>query len=321
MEFFTVPNPIFIPMEFAKNGIKNVIQKVRQSGQDAQDMTWNDGTPPITLTKLEDGGFPPKGQDYNGVLNAISSHTVFNQNGGRYKWDPQVVIEFGGYPKDAIVQSSDGTREYISLIDNNQINPDSSTTGTWSIYAGQGSVPLATSTTAGVMRVINNLTSSDVGSALSSAQGKVLNDILDIIAYNPTPYYGNTAPSGFITMSGQTITQAQYPKLFARYGATLPNLNDGSFIRGVGGNAAAMGVKQGDAIRNITGEAPGGSGIRVPASSYTGAFSLSNKPSGRISTGENWDLLTATFDASRVVPTASENRPKNIAFLYIVKAG
>lgn len=174
-----MPNPIFIPMEFAKNGIKNVIQKVRQSGQDAQDMTWNDGTPSITLTKLEDGGLPPKGQDYNGVLNAISSHTVFNQNGGRYKWDPQVVIEFGGYPKDAIVQSSDGTREYISLIDNNQINPDSSTTGTWSIYAGQGSVPLATSTTTGITRVLNVLTSSDVGSALSAAMGKFLKDSLD----------------------------------------------------------------------------------------------------------------------------------------------
>ena len=180
MEFFTVPNPIFIPMEFAKNGIKNVIQKVRQSGQDAQDMTWNDGTPPITLTKLEDGGLPPKGQDYNGVLNAISSHTVFGQNGGRYKWDPQVVIEFGGYPKDAIVQSSDGTREYISLIDNNQINPDSSTTGTWSIYAGQGSVPLATSTTTGITKVLNILNSTDVGSALSAAMGRALSQAIDL---------------------------------------------------------------------------------------------------------------------------------------------
>lgn len=80
-----------------------------------------------------------------------------------------------------------------------------------------------------------------------------------------------------------------------------------------------IGSKQGDAIRNIKGEAPGGSGARVPASSYTGAFSLSDKPAGRISTGENWGLLTATFDASRVVPTANENRPRNIALLACIR--
>lgn len=180
MEFSTVPNPIFIPMEFAKNGIKNVIQKVRQSGQDAQDMTWNDGTPSITLTKLEDGGQPPKGQDFNGTLYTISSHTVFGQNGGRYKFDSSVITEFGGYAKDAIIQSNDGLREYISLVDNNTNDPNiGGVANVWSIYSGQGSVPLATSTTTGIMRVLNVLTSTEVGSALSAAMGKTLKDLID----------------------------------------------------------------------------------------------------------------------------------------------
>lgn len=179
MEFSTVPNPIFIPMEFAKNGIKNVIQKVRQSGQDAQDMTWNDGTPPITLTKLEDGGLPPKGQDYNGVLNAISSHTVFGQNGGRYKWDAQVIAEFDGYPMDAIIQSDDGSCEFKSIVSPNTVNPNNGLSGSWVIYSGQGSIPLATSTTTGIMRVLNVLTSTEVGSALSAAMGKALKDLID----------------------------------------------------------------------------------------------------------------------------------------------
>ena len=180
MEFSTVPNYVFIPMEFAKNGIKNVIQKVRQSGQDAQDMTWNDGTPPITLTKLEDGGLPPKGQDYNGVLNAISSHTVFGQNGGRYKFDSSVITEFGGYAKDAIIQSNDGLREYISLVDNNTNDPNiGGVANVWAVYAGNGSVPNATSTTTGIMRVLNVLTSNDVGSALSAAMGRALKDLID----------------------------------------------------------------------------------------------------------------------------------------------
>lgn len=180
MEFFIVANYVFIPMEFAKNGTKNVIQKVRQVGQDAQDMTWSEGSPNITLTAKEDGGLPPKGQDYNGTLNAISSHSVFSQNGNRYKFNSSVVSEFGGYEKDAIIQSNDGLREYISLVDNNTNDPNiGGVVGVWAIYSGNGSIPLATSTTTGIMRVLNVLTSTDVGSALSAAMGKFLKDSLD----------------------------------------------------------------------------------------------------------------------------------------------
>lgn len=179
MEFLTVANPTFIPIAFAANGLKNPIQKTRQPTQDAQDMTWNDGSPLITLTPIEDGGKAPKGQDFNGVMNVVTEHGIFIQNGNRYKWSADVVTNFGGYAKDSIVQSDDGLREYISLIDNNATNPNSSVTGTWSIYAGNGSVPTATSTVAGIMTVINNLTSTNVGSALSAAMGKFLKDSLD----------------------------------------------------------------------------------------------------------------------------------------------
>lgn len=180
MEFSIVPNPIFIPLAFAANGLKNVIQKVRQPNQDIEDMTLNDGTPLITLTPIEDGGKAPKGQDFNGIMNLLSTHTIFNQNGGRYKWDPNVVTEFGGYEKDAIVQSVDGLREYISLIDNNSVDPNQGLGSAWSIYAGNGSVPVATSTVAGIMTVINNLTSTNVGSALSAAMGRALNEAINL---------------------------------------------------------------------------------------------------------------------------------------------
>lgn len=224
MEFSTVPNPIFIPMEFAKNGIKNVIQKVRQSGQDAQDMTWNDGTPPITLTKLEDGGQPPKGQDFNGTLYTISSHTVFGQNGGRYKFDSSVITEFGGYAKDAIIQSNDGLREYISLVDNNTNDPNiGGVANVWSIYSGQGSVPLATSTTTGIMRVLNVLTSTDVGSALSAAMGKSLKDIFDrfyllpsVNGYVRVPFGSDnlTIQWGVFAGNGTNVVTGNFPVRF-----------------------------------------------------------------------------------------------------------
>ena len=178
MEFSTVANPTFIPLAFATNGLKNPIQKTRQPTQDIEDMTWSDGSPQITLTPIADGGKAPKGQDFNGVMNIVTEHGIFVQNGNRYKWSADVIANFNGYAKDAIVQSDDGLREYISLINNNSTNPNSSTSG-WAIYAGNGSVPIATSTVAGIMTVINNLTSTNVGSALSAAMGRILKNSLD----------------------------------------------------------------------------------------------------------------------------------------------
>lgn len=169
-------NPIFIPIVFAKNGIKNVIQKVLQIGQDPESLTWDTGAPLITMTPIANGGKAPLGQDINGVLNAICEHTVHSQNGNRYQWSQDVVNEYGGYSSGAIIQSDDETKEFKSLVDNNTINPNLGIGTTWIVYSGQGSIPTATSTTAGILRVLNLLTSTDTGAALSAAMGKFLND-------------------------------------------------------------------------------------------------------------------------------------------------
>lgn len=76
-----------------------------------------------------------------------------------------------------------------------------------------------------------------------------------------------------------------------------------------------LGSAQGDAIRNIVGSM--GSITAVVAGTASGAFTVttpSNRSAGS-STGPTCDF---TFDASRVVPTASENRTRNIATLYLV---
>ncbi|WMC00261.1 putative tail fiber protein [Acinetobacter phage Ab65] len=189
MEFSIVANPIFIPAPFAVNGIKNTIQKSRQTGQDPQDATWLTGWEGITFTPIEAGGKPPKGQDFNGIFNALSQNAVHVQNGNRYKFSQDVIDNYGGYAKDAIVQSDDGTREFISLVDSNTVNPNNGLAGVWSIYAGSGSVPAATSTTAGVTRVINALNSTEIAAALSAAQGKVLNDKINSIPDSPIKKY------------------------------------------------------------------------------------------------------------------------------------
>ena len=75
-------------------------------------------------------------------------------------------------------------------------------------------------------------------------------------------------------------------------------------IRGHGGNSAALGVQQGDAIRNITGGA-GYIQFHQNTGSAAGAFYLSgNGGRARINGSEYEPYLN--FDASRVVPTAPE---------------
>lgn len=47
----------------------------------------------------------------------------------------------------------------------------------------------------------------------------------------PFPYAKEEVPQGYIALKGQTITEGEYPKLFAMYGANLPDMR-GEFIRG-----------------------------------------------------------------------------------------
>ena len=76
-----------------------------------------------------------------------------------------------------------------------------------------------------------------------------------------------------------------------------------------------------DAIRNIYGSIDSvvsgsanniGNGAFYANGFIWGAYALSG------STGGSHQSLV--FDASRIVPVAHENRPRNVAFMYIVKA-
>ena len=139
----------------------------------------------------------------------------------------------------------------------------------------------------------------------------------------PVPWPLAAAPAGWLKCNGAAFTAAQYPKLAQAYpGLKLPDLR-GEFIRGWDdGRGVDIGrillSAQGDAIRNITGSIID---IRFNVSAATaGVFtSTINGPASEDAAGSG-SARNVIFDASRVVPTASENRPRNIAFNYIVRA-
>ena len=83
-------------------------------------------------------------------------------------------------------------------------------------------------------------------------------------------------------------------------------------------NGRNIGTAQGDAIRNIAGA--WGSGVIGSHSVYTsgamgGTGRVNGGGGGTVGSGE----YGYNFDASRVVPTAAENRPRNLAYFACIR--
>ncbi|WP_461212236.1 tail fiber protein [Escherichia coli] len=139
----------------------------------------------------------------------------------------------------------------------------------------------------------------------------------------PVPYPLATPPTGWLKCNGSSFNLTSYPALAAVFpSGVLPDLR-GEFIRGwddgrgVDSGRAILSA-QGDAIRNINGAI---TDVRFNSSAAAnGVFTISNLGPASAESAGSGSAKRVTFDASTVVPTASENRPRNIAFNYIVRA-
>ncbi|EON1123987.1 phage tail protein [Escherichia coli] len=141
----------------------------------------------------------------------------------------------------------------------------------------------------------------------------------------PVPWPSPTPPTGWLKCNGAAFSAEEYPELAKAYPTNkLPDLR-GEFIRGWDdGRGVDAGRQllssQGDAIRNIEGFADGGIGMsfdEIRGAFYDAGTRSATMANNTTAIGKTDDL---GFDASRVVPTANENRPRNIAFNYIVRA-
>lgn len=164
---------------------------------------------------------------------------------------------------------------------------------------------------------------------------KALEAILHPMIQHPigaiTVYSGTNPPLGWCLCDGRTLASKDYPDLYKVIGTTyggnstnfkIPDLR-GYFVRALDNSKGidsgrTLGSVQGDAIRNITGywtgtEAPGYYTV------FGGAVYKQGPGKYHGINGSDWDNERMFFDASRVVPTAAENRPKNIAMNYIIK--
>ncbi|MFH0418571.1 phage tail protein [Escherichia coli] len=139
----------------------------------------------------------------------------------------------------------------------------------------------------------------------------------------PVPWPSATPPTGWLKCNGAAFSAEEYPELAKAYPTNkLPDLR-GEFIRGwddgrgIDTNRSLL-SSQGDAIRNIIGAL-----VDVRFNNYpsdSGVFTTSVIGDASSDSIKGGYAKRVTFDASRVVPTANENRPRNISFNYIVRA-
>jgi hypothetical protein len=144
-----------------------------------------------------------------------------------------------------------------------------------------------------------------------------------------------TAPTGWESCDGGTIPNTGvYAELYAVLAAAewpggsvgrLPNLR-GRFIRSYGTDTSVnpdvasgpFGEKQADALQNITGKIDLNNNAGLNAT-FSGAFYSEGNNSDQVGFGAGKVSGGYLFDASRVVRTASETRPANIALLACIK--
>lgn len=142
------------------------------------------------------------------------------------------------------------------------------------------------------------------------------------VAQNPADWQNSDGSYNWLECNGQSISKTVYPELFALMGGQVPDLR-GLFLRGHGGNSAALGVTQGHAMRDISASGSisvgfggylSGSGIFKPVGSHKVTVI-------RGTWDNNWSSTNYGLDLSAGgVPVANEVRPDNQAVRYLIRA-
>ncbi len=290
--------PALLARPFADTGNKRAIpENTSESGR----ASLAAGFPPATQLPLSAGGMAPNRLDFNGTFNMITSMLFWAQSGGQWTYSQALC-----YAVPSIVFHKGGLWWCLKE------NGPSSSGGVKEPGAGDAS------------EYWQELLSALAGMAGKSSAGLLGNPVGTVIMYASA-----IAPQGYLVCDGSSFSAKLLPQLHRLLGKnTTPDMR-GLFVRGYDpaavhdpdGRIRALGSEQGDAIRNITGKftADEFTAYHNKKIEYEGALYATGEYrfSGNKSREDHSAVLA--FDASRVVPTANENRPKNINLLYCIR--
>lgn len=164
--------PINIQKPFAETGAKNTIPVAATGTGKA---SYTDGFPPPTMLPISGGGVPPEGKDFNGIFYSITTHTLWVNAGGQYQFDSALSTAIGGYPIGMVLQSNDGLRSYVSAVNSNTIdfNSTPSSIGVqWLPYSGNAFWNKAVTTTGGN----TTLTATDATAMFITVSGTLVSN-------------------------------------------------------------------------------------------------------------------------------------------------
>lgn len=138
----SAPVPVLIPEPFANDAGPSFINTIPATTADPQRAAYDEGFPPLTFQSEASGGKPPLGQDFNGILNAITQHLFALQGGQLQTYRADVATAIGGYKLGAVVAMTGDAGYWVNLSPNNTTDPDAGGAG-WAGAYVYGSSPLA----------------------------------------------------------------------------------------------------------------------------------------------------------------------------------
>lgn len=160
MQSSSIPSKFNIP--FANNAGGPYIRTIPQASQvgiTPGAASLYDGFPLLTFTPESSGGVPPSGQDFNGILNAITKWVQWLNAGAPVFYDATFSTAIGGYPKGAMIAAAAANTWWLSSVENNATNPDA---------GGAGWVQVVPAAPATVAPLING--TAAVGTSLAFAR-------------------------------------------------------------------------------------------------------------------------------------------------------
>ena len=259
--------PKLLSKVWAALGLKNDIPDSRRTGIPNESATYEEGFPQITMTPIALGGKAPSGKDMNGILNELSAHTVYQNQGGIYKFDSAFAEKIGGYSKGSLLINNKLDKLFISLVDKNKTDFNSQDfSGKWEIVSGVNffvpKTQKATLQETGIVKLYSGYDSDAEDLAATPKAIKTLKAFIDAITRNITNYIPNSKKSsaidsnsaddvatsaavksandnanGRVSKSGDTMTGGLSIKQGDYSGISLYN-NDGYYLRLEGNNHA-----------------------------------------------------------------------------------
>lgn len=101
------------------------------------------GYPPKVMQSELAGGLPPLGQDMNGFLFLLSSHTLYVECGQLYPYNADLATAIAGYLVGTVLGMTDGTGMWLNIVNGNTTDPDAGGAGWVPIAAyGKTTVPV-----------------------------------------------------------------------------------------------------------------------------------------------------------------------------------